>query len=93
MKLIIDIPDKVIAHIRSNYGHGVKCLYDEDKDIIIDAIYENRTLQAELEEIKSEMQDYGCSFIIAKRIDLAIAVSNCIKMVDKHIKGVDNEIL
>ena len=59
----------------------------------IEALENQKSLQAELEEIKSEMQDYGCSLIIAKRIDLASAVSNCIKMVDKHIKGVDNEIL
>lgn len=39
MKLIIDIPEKTIAHIRSDYGHGVKCLYDTDKDIIVDSIW------------------------------------------------------
>ena len=43
------------------------------------------SLIEELEKIKSEMQDYGCSFIIAKRSDLASVVSNCIRMVDKHI--------
>ena len=45
----------------------------------------------ELEKIKEEMQDYGCSFIIAKRSDLAIAVSNCIRMVDKHIKEIEEK--
>ena len=39
MKIIIDIPEKTNAHIRSNYGHGVKGLYDEDREILCDAIY------------------------------------------------------
>lgn len=39
MKLIIDIPEKTIAHIRSDYGHGVKAIYNNDHDIICDAIY------------------------------------------------------
>lgn len=39
MKLVIDIPEKTIAHIRSDYGHGYKGLYDEDRDIIVNAIY------------------------------------------------------
>lgn len=51
----------------------------------------NERIKAELEEIKSEMQDYGCSFIIAKRSDLASAVSNCIRMVDKHIKEIEEK--
>lgn len=39
MKLIIDIPEKTNAHIRSDYGHGMKCLFDEDREILCDAIY------------------------------------------------------
>ena len=39
MKLIIDIPEKIIAHIRSDYGHGCKVIYDKDRDTIVDAIY------------------------------------------------------
>ena len=39
MKLIIEIPEKTNAHIRSDYGHGVKGLYDEDREIVCDAIY------------------------------------------------------
>lgn len=39
MKLIIDIPEKTIAHIRSDYGHGYKGLYGEDREIIATAIY------------------------------------------------------
>ena len=40
MKIIIDIPEKTIAHIRSDYGHGYTGdMYDDDKKVIIDAIY------------------------------------------------------
>ena len=39
MKLIIDIPEKTIAHIRSDYGHGIKAIYNNDHDIICDAIF------------------------------------------------------
>lgn len=40
MKIVIDLPQKVIDRLRSNYGHGVKCLLgDNDKDIVVDAIY------------------------------------------------------
>lgn len=39
MKIVIEIPEKTNAHIRSDYGHGVKGLYDEDREILCDAIY------------------------------------------------------
>lgn len=41
MKIVIDLPEKTIAHIRSDYGHG-KGFYplnEEDKKIVNDAIY------------------------------------------------------
>lgn len=41
MKIVIDLPEKTIAHIRSSYGHG-KGFYplnEEDKKIVNDAIY------------------------------------------------------
>jgi len=53
MKMIIDIPEKTIAHIRSNYGHGCKGLYDEDRDKIIDAIYHG----IPLDDVKAKIQD------------------------------------
>ena len=86
MKLIIDIPDKVIAHIRSNYGHGVKCLYDEDKDIIIDAIYENRTLQAELEEIKAEIQSERNNHQEVGKYTYTAGLKVAMDLIDNHIK-------
>ena len=39
MKIVIEIPDKTNAHIRSDYGHCVTCLRESDMDIICDAIY------------------------------------------------------
>ena len=54
MKLIIDIPDKTIAHIRADYGHNYKGLCDEDRDIIVKEIYNG----VPLEDIK-EQYDKG----------------------------------
>lgn len=39
VKLIIEIPKKTVEHIRSDYGHGCKGMYDDDREIIVDAIY------------------------------------------------------
>lgn len=45
MKLIIDLPDKTIAHIRSDYGHKYfGCISDDDKKIITKAIYDGTPL-------------------------------------------------
>ena len=40
MKITIDIPEKTIAHIRSDYGHGVKNIWNrEDMKVIVEEIY------------------------------------------------------
>lgn len=39
MKLIIDIPEKTNAHIRSDYGHGVVGLRYDDEGILCHAVY------------------------------------------------------
>lgn len=39
MKIIIEIPEKTSAHIRSDYGHGVKGLRIEDMEMLVDAVY------------------------------------------------------
>ena len=53
MKLIIDLPNKTIAHIRSDYGHKYfGCIGDEDKKIIMKAIYDGTPLE-ELEYQKT----------------------------------------
>ena len=46
VKLLIEIPKKTVAHIRSDYGHGCKSMRDDDKEIIIDAIYNTAPLDA-----------------------------------------------
>ena len=53
LKLIIEIPKKTIAHIRSDYGHGYKGFYDEDRDKIVDAIYHGILL----DDVKAESKD------------------------------------
>ena len=48
VKLIIDLPDKTIAHIRSDYGHKYfGCIGDDDKKIIMKAIYDGTPLEEE----------------------------------------------
>jgi hypothetical protein len=39
MKIVIEIPEKTNAHIRSDYGHGVKGLEYEDMLMLCDAVY------------------------------------------------------
>ena len=39
MKIVIDIPEKTNAHIRSDFGHGYLALRDEDKGILCYAVY------------------------------------------------------
>lgn len=63
MKIVIDIPEKTNAHIRSDYGHGMKCLLNNDVEILCDAIYhcspyEERPLG---EWIFNEDGNYECS--------------------------------
>ena len=53
MKLIIDIPDKTIAHIRADYGHNYRGLCDEDRDIIVKEIYNSVPLEDIVDGIKS----------------------------------------
>ena len=55
MKIVIDIPEKTIAHIRSDYGHGIKCIdWDSDKDIIVDAIWNCVSLEKWLSSFNTE---------------------------------------
>lgn len=50
MKIVIDIPQKTIEHIRSDYGHGYRGFYDEDRVIILDAIYSSTTPKNKVSE-------------------------------------------
>ena len=51
VKLIIEIPKKTVEHIRSDYGHGCKGMYDDDREIIVDAIYN----AIPLDDVKAEI--------------------------------------
>lgn len=39
MQIVIDIPRKTNEHLRSDYGHGYRGFYDDDRDLIMEAIY------------------------------------------------------
>lgn len=43
VKLLIELPEKTVVHMRSDYGHGCKAIGYDDKDIIVDAIYNATT--------------------------------------------------
>lgn len=53
IELVIKIPQKTNERIRSIYGHN-KCtgLWDEDRDIVVTAIYNGTPL----DDVKAEMQ-------------------------------------
>ena len=59
MKIVIDIPDKTYAHIRSDYGHGKGYypLNDEDKKIVNDAIYYGTVLPNNVVVLDKEVAD------------------------------------
>ena len=46
-KYILDIPDKTIAHIRADYGHGIKWINEEDRKILVELIYNAKPNKAE----------------------------------------------
>lgn len=50
MQIVIDIPRKTYEHIRSDYGHGYRGLYDDDRVLIIEAIYNGIVIPADKED-------------------------------------------
>lgn len=56
MKIIIEIPEKTNAHIRSDYGHGVKGLKIEDMEILVDAVYHGEPYHV---RPRGEWRDYS----------------------------------
>lgn len=44
-RYILDIPDKIIAHIRADYGHGVKWINEEDRKILVELIYNAKPIE------------------------------------------------
>ena len=62
IKLVIEKPKKTVEHIRSNYGHGCKGMYDDDRGIIVNAIYNGKPLSEVLDKrewipYKAESED------------------------------------
>ena len=39
IKIVIEIPEKTNAHIRSDYGHGILALRHEDMEILCYSVY------------------------------------------------------
>ena len=73
VKLLIELPEKTIAHIRSDYGHGCKAIGYDDKDIIVDAIYNATPLDDLKLKIEQDMcfdmfDDYGNKTAIHKEL-------------------------
>ena len=77
MKVIIDISEKTISHIRSDYGHGCKAIYDEDRDKIVDAIYHGIPLddvRAEIDEQYDRVHPYN--IYVAEGLEMALEIIN-----------------
>ena len=64
MKLVIEIPEKTNAHIRSDYGHGVKGLTEEDREIVCEAIYHGTPYEerphGEWKQVTAKDGEYYC---------------------------------
>jgi len=58
VKLIIKLPKKTVARIRSNYGHGCKGIYDGDKDKIVNAVYHGIPFDDVKAEIDKAQEPY-----------------------------------
>lgn len=94
MKLIIDLPNKTIAHIRSDYGHKYfGCIGDDDKKIIMKAIYDGTPLEEELEKIREEIMNKGMipthTYITPDGKALQKSVVDVV--IDNHIKELKGE--
>ena len=67
MKIIIEIPEKTSAHIRSDYGHGVKGLKIEDMEILVDAVYHGKPYE----------ERPTCKFRSPRNCDFCAFCSDC----------------
>lgn len=97
MKLIIEIPEKTIAHIRSDYGHGYRIIQEEDRDKIADAIYYGTPLgdvKAEIERIYQDTDTVSHSeYENAVEQGKETAYENVLEIIDNigKSKGIENE--
>ena len=83
VKLIIEIPKKTIAHIRSDYGHGYKGLYDEDREIIVNAIWNSTPL----DDVKAEIEEKISHYNHFQGSNTAHGLEIALEIIDKHISG------
>lgn len=91
VKLIIEIPKKTIAHIRSDYGHGCKGLYDEDREIIVNAIWQSKPLSEVLAEIREEIKALDEGITSYDYDDPWIYKREALEVIDKHISEEGDE--
>ena len=54
-RYILDIPDKTIAHIRADYGHGIKWINEEDRKILVELIYNAKPIN-EINWLKEQIE-------------------------------------
>ena len=100
MKIIIEIPEKTNAHIRSDYGHGVKGLYDEDREILCDAIYHGTPYRHGEWLISSDRTRACCPFCHNKwadakeiaLLDTVFSAKNFCEYCGADMRGKQNEI-
>ena len=59
----------------------------------IEALENQKSLQAELEEIKAVIQHEKSKHLGEGKYTYTAGLKTAIDLIDKHIKGVDNEIL
>ena len=89
MKLIIDIDEQTYNKAR------IYITELEIKDILIvrKAIRKGVKLETELEEIKAVIQHEKSKHLGEGKYTYTAGLKTAIDLIDKHIKGVDNEIL
>lgn len=93
MKLIIDIPEKTVAHIRSDYGHGIKNIgFEEDRKLITEEIINSITLCKELEEIAKEFTEQKIQVMVwGNGVVPLVDLRDCVKILDKRIAELKGE--
>ena len=94
MKLIIDIPEKTIAHIRADYGHGYRVINDGDKDYLCDAIFYGTPFDSVIDDIKTEIDEQEFTHhngLTHWYMTPSEVKSIVFEIIDKHISGKGTE--
>ena len=85
MKLIIDIDDKDVLFDIKNQSY--EDIENETEQIIVDALYNSKPLQAELEEIKAEIDNIRDVEVTDGNI--YVNEDNVFEILDNHINKAD----